>query len=102
MPKTEKEKEDRRNNRENRNRARRENYAQTRLPGFPTLRRWSDSEIRAIMDPKKPLDRVLARELNRSVQAIQIKRSRQPNITKRRIGVAERPMFWSEKPRRMI
>lgn len=43
--------------------------------------RWTLDDVARIMSPHRPLDRVLARVLKRSVQAIQIKRTYE---TKRR------------------
>lgn len=66
---------------EARNEARRKNYAATRvdLPRRP----WGQEEDRQIMAADRPLDRELAKKLQRSVQAIQIRRSR--------LGGAPRP-----------
>lgn len=37
---------------------------------------WSPSEIELITAPNRPPDRILAKQLSRSVQAIQVKRSK--------------------------
>jgi hypothetical protein len=69
--------------REKRNEIRRNNYASSRPPEGTPRRRWERHEDRAILERIWPstaehglTDRQLAAHLGRSVQAIQIRRSR--------------------------
>ncbi|HDQ22383.1 MAG TPA: hypothetical protein ENN28_00215 [Candidatus Uhrbacteria bacterium] len=50
---------------------RKHNYSQA-----ANVKRWSEKEEKLILSPKRPGDVELAKQLSRSVQAIQIKRSR--------------------------
>ena len=64
------------NNPLKRNEMRKKNYAATRKGAVNSKRLWSGEEIIKIFSPDRPCDRVLANQLGRSVQAIQIKRSK--------------------------
>ncbi len=50
------------------------NYERGAQHDTNSRRPWTEPECRRILDPKRPPDRVLAKELGRTVKAIQIKR----------------------------
>lgn len=63
-------------NRQTFNRGKARNYAKgaTNQKNAKTV--WTASENKCITDPRRPIDRKLAKKLGRTVQAIQIQRSR--------------------------
>ncbi|MDP3985391.1 MAG: hypothetical protein Q8P82_01385, partial [bacterium] len=63
-------------NRDRFNESKKRNYAKGRRYARHTREFWSDWEILQIAADDRPSDRELARTLRRSVQAIQVKRSR--------------------------
>lgn len=64
----------RRKNRDYRNACRRKYYAQSAGQDWRKMARWEDGDVRRIMDPHRPVDRLLAHALRRSISAIQLKR----------------------------
>lgn len=69
----------RQENKEKRNGYRKGNYAQTRPNARYAKKFWSDADVKKIFDPNRPPDRVLSLELGRSVEAIQVKRTKTDN-----------------------
>ena len=61
---------------EERDLERRHYYDKSRLNTSNARQPWMLHEIKEIMDPKRPLDRILSRRLGRSIRAIQVMRSR--------------------------
>lgn len=59
-----------------RNARRRRNYERGRASATGGYRYWEQEEDRAIMAEDRPTDRELAEKLGRSVQAIQVRRTR--------------------------
>jgi hypothetical protein len=63
-------------NPDKRNKGKKINYSKTRKNAKNTGRPWGDHEVRRIFSTDRPSDRELSVELGRSVQAIQVKRSK--------------------------
>jgi hypothetical protein len=70
-------------NRQRFNQQKKENYARGRGNVSNERQGWMIHEDDMIIDPLRPCDRRLAKELGRSVQAIQIRRSRLKEKRKR-------------------
>ena len=72
-------KEWRKKNREKHNAHKRRNYAKGALHDTNSCLPWTVKDTQLIMAKDRPCDRVLAKKLGRSVQAIQVRRSKVKN-----------------------